>query len=147
MSANGRRASGWAVTVVLACSLSLFGCGGCTQIGCGDNVQFVGNELADWVDSDDFTMEVCIDDRCDVREVEDARDQTIHFFSPGPEGIDSGDSVHVTLRVSHGDVVASAEGDLVLEVDYPNGRRCGGPCLAGLLHVAGDSLESGPLEG
>jgi hypothetical protein len=119
----------------------------CPTVGGGENLHFTGTELADWIGFETFTMEVCIEERCEVRQVESVRRQVIALFMQGADDMAPGDPVRVTLRVTHDDTERSAESDLVFEVDYPNGRRCGPACLSGLVRVGGDELEAAPLQG
>lgn len=57
-------------------ALVLAGCG-CTSEGCGD-LRFGSEMLADWIGSDEFTLEVCVEDECTTVEITDV--ETIPWF-------------------------------------------------------------------
>lgn len=132
----------------------------CTAIGCSDSVfvKLVGVSLDGRPGA--VAARMCVDDLCKVQRQTfqaggatvdgldeglyvDAFDEstTLEFALP-PDARDEG-LKHVTVEVSFDEgPTLTAETDVEVTRDYPNGRLCGDPCWAGSSSVLEADLQA-----
>ena len=121
-------------------TLVLAGCG-CTQAGCGDVLLLDRSQIAAWVGSDSFTLEVCTDGECITSNVSAEPTQTKLGFPINDEA--SGETaVDVTVRA--GSVSKKASGSIELETWRPNGSFCPPACKIAEISLEGGVFVNAP---
>lgn len=119
-------------------ALVLVGCG-CTSEGCGNDLRFGSEMLAEWIDSDDFTLEVCVEDECTTVNITDG--ETIPWFGT-PLDSDVPDSVNVEVTATADGDSRTASGVIELDGYRPNGGLCAPVCPGADVLVEGDTLTN-----
>ena len=135
-------------------------CGPCTAIGCSDSVfvELQGVSLNGRPGA--VAARMCLDGVCkDQRLTFQAQGATVDGLENGlgvvafegathleyawsPDARDEGRK-HVTVEVSFNNgPTFRAETEVEVTKDYPNGRRCGGPCWAGSTSVPESELQT-----
>jgi len=124
--------------VPIACQTS------CTLAGCIGGVSFETEATAEWVGSEIYRLEICIDGDCYQHDVDPNTGSTGEFFVPTatdnhPERAD----VTVTATTPDGTKTV-ASGTIVFDLFQPNGARCDPTCgSADLRVVDGEVLNTG----
>jgi len=119
-------------------ALLLAGCG-CTAVGCGADLRFGAVMLAEWVEAEQFTMEVCVEGECEILHVGDALSSE-YFAMPVDPALTG--SVEVELTVTTDEGRQTATGTIELDSYRPNGGFCAPVCQEAEVSIDGDTLEN-----
>jgi hypothetical protein len=121
-------------------TLVLAGCG-CTQAGCEDVLLFDRAQIAAWIESDSFSIEVCTDGECTTSNVSAEPTQTKLGF---PINAEASDEIDVDVAVTAGSVSKQASGSIEIETRRPNGSFCPPACKIAEVSIEGGALVNAP---
>jgi predicted small secreted protein len=119
-------------------ALLLAGCG-CTAVGCGADLRFGSEMLADWAEAEEFTLEVCVEGDCETLHVGDALSSE-YFAMPVDPALTR--SVDVELTVTTDERSRTATGTVELDSYRPNGAFCAPVCREADVSINGDTLRN-----
>jgi len=127
------------VAVAFAVSVVLTGCG-CTTVGCDDALRIDAAALADWIASEAFTIEVCVDGNCGTA-LEVAGTSSLPWIR-FPLSEVSADEIVVEITVTSDSETKHAAGTVALVSHRPNGAFCPPTCTGADITIDGDQVRS-----
>lgn len=132
------------LVMLTACSTQL-----CTMAGCQGAIVVEQDAFETWIDSDTYSLEVCIDGVCRSYPDPDM-DQQLLVPTATKDGElripignwDASEEMIVEVTANVGSVSLYAAGTVRFNLFSPNGEECGPTCGSAHIEISGDQIRN-----